>query len=111
MGQLSPVSTRPGTLHTSEAITILETVAAASVRILGAEHPATLTARANLATFYGEAGRTSEAITILETVVADRVRILGAEHPATLTARANLATSYWEAGRASEAIDIEKQVV
>jgi hypothetical protein len=63
-------------------------------RILGAEHPDTLRARANLAVSYRSAGRTAEAIAIEEQVVADRERILGAEHPDTLRARANLAWSY-----------------
>ena len=60
-------------------------------RLLGAEHPDTLTARANLATSYQAAGRTDQAITLLEAVLADTERLLGAEHPDTLTVRQNLA--------------------
>jgi tetratricopeptide (TPR) repeat protein len=82
-----------------------------SLRLLGEEHPSTLTARANLAASYRQAGRTGEAITIEEKVVDDRVRLLGEEHPSTLTARANLAASYWQAGRTGEAITIEEKVV
>ncbi|WP_257139609.1 tetratricopeptide repeat protein, partial [Streptomyces sp. or20] len=58
-----------------------ETVAADTERLLGAEHPDTLTARGNLATSYWQAGRTGEAIAIEETVAADTERLLGAEHP------------------------------
>ncbi len=50
-------------------------------RLLGDDHPDTLTARANLAASYQQAGRTSEAIAILGRVVADRERLLGDDHP------------------------------
>ncbi|MEU9922568.1 tetratricopeptide repeat protein [Streptomyces griseoluteus] len=60
-------------------------------RILGDDHPATLTARNNLANSYSDAGRIQEALDLRERVLADRERILGDDHPATLTARNNLA--------------------
>ncbi|MFJ3673672.1 tetratricopeptide repeat protein, partial [Streptomyces sp. NPDC090106] len=82
-----------------------------SERLLGGEHPDTLTARASLAASYWQAGRTGEAIVIEEQVLADRERLLGEEHPDTLTARASLAASYWQAGRTGEAIAIEEQVL
>ncbi|MDX2522486.1 tetratricopeptide repeat protein, partial [Streptomyces stelliscabiei] len=82
-----------------------------SERLLGGEHPDTLTARANLASSYRQAGRTGEAIELLEQVVADRERLQGGEHPDTLTGRANLATSYQQAGRTGEAIELLEQVV
>ena len=96
-------------LH-NPAITHWEHTAGTAQRILGPEHPDTLTAQANLAVSYRQAGRTGEAITILEKVAADRVRILGPEHPDTLTAQASLAVSYWQAGRTGEAITIEEKV-
>ncbi|MFD0622128.1 tetratricopeptide repeat protein [Streptomyces sanglieri] len=80
-------------------------------RLLGNEHPHTLTARANLATSYRQAGRTNDAIEIEEHVLAEYERLLGNEHPHTLTARANLATSYWQAGRTNDAIEIEEHVL
>ncbi|MFD7414032.1 tetratricopeptide repeat protein [Kitasatospora purpeofusca] len=80
-------------------------------RLLGANHPDTLTARGNLATSYRQAGRTGEAIVLEERVLADRERILGGDHPDTLTARGNLATSYWQAGRTDEATAIEERVL
>ncbi|MGW1193076.1 tetratricopeptide repeat protein, partial [Streptomyces sp. NPDC002559] len=53
----------------------------------------TLTARANLATTYRQAGRLNDAINLLKHVFTDRERILGNEHPDTLTARGDLATT------------------
>ena len=87
-----------------------ERPAADAARILGPEHPDTLTARASLAFSYWQAGRTADAITIEEQVTANRTRILGPEHPDTLTARGNLAASYYQAGRTADAITIGEQV-
>ncbi|WP_338683688.1 tetratricopeptide repeat protein [Streptomyces acidiscabies] len=95
----------------ASGIAYWQDMTATSQRLLGDEHPGTLTARANLAASYWQAGRTAEAIVIEEQVVADLERVLGDEHPGTLTARANLAASYWQAGRTAEAIVIEEQVV
>jgi hypothetical protein len=50
-------------------------------RILGPEHPDTLTARANLAVFYGQAGRTADAITVMKRLTGDSTGIMGPEHP------------------------------
>ncbi|WP_327064056.1 tetratricopeptide repeat protein [Kitasatospora purpeofusca] len=80
-------------------------------RILGDDHPDTLTARANLAASYWQTGRTAEAIALLERVAADRERILGHDHPDTLTARGNLAASYARAGRTDGAVDLLRSVV
>jgi Tetratricopeptide repeat len=69
-------------LHTA-AISHWQQVAADAARILGPSTPTPLTAQANLAESYWQAGRTADAITIGERVAADRARILGPEHPAT----------------------------
>jgi hypothetical protein len=60
-------------------------------RILGTEHPATLSTRDHLATAYRWGGRFQEAIAISVALLADRGRILGAEHPDTLSTRHDLA--------------------
>jgi hypothetical protein len=96
-------------LH-NPAITHWEHTAGTAQRILGPEHPDTLSAQASLAASYRQAGRTGEAISIEEKVAAASVRILGPEHPDTLTAQANLAASYRQAGRTGEAISIEEKV-
>ncbi|MEK2493189.1 tetratricopeptide repeat protein [Kitasatospora purpeofusca] len=93
------------------AVTHWQHLTARAERLLGHDHPDTLTACQHLAMAYGRAGRTSEAITIEERVLVDRERILGDSHPHTLTALHNLAASYWQAGRTSEAITIEERVL
>lgn len=69
-------------------------------RILGDDHPGTLTTKNNLATAYlGQVGRMDDAARMLEQVLEKQRQILGDDHPDTLTTRDNLAVTYWEQGR------------
>ena len=88
-----------------------EQVLAARERVLGPDHPGTLTSRNNLAVAYRDAGRTGEAIALHEQILAARERVLGPDHPDTLTSRNNLAVAYQEAGRTGEAITLHEQVL
>ncbi|WP_078652750.1 tetratricopeptide repeat protein [Streptomyces sp. NRRL F-525] len=74
-----------------DALDLRERVLADYERILGDDHPNTLTARHNLAISYSDAGRVQDALNLRERVLADYERILGDDHPNTLTARHNLA--------------------
>ncbi len=67
-------------------------------RILGPDHPLTLTTRNNLATSLGKSSRVDDAIEQLTHLLEDQTRILGPDHPNTLTTRSNLATSLGESG-------------
>ena len=60
-------------------------------RVSGAEHPHTLTARANLAYWTGAAGDPAGARDQYAALLPVRERVSGAEHPDTLTTRDNLA--------------------
>jgi len=75
------------------------------VRVLGAEHPDTLTARGNLALWTGMAGEAAGARDQFAALLPVRVRVSGAEHPDTVPIRANLA--FWtrkaEGGAESDA--------
>jgi tetratricopeptide (TPR) repeat protein len=75
-------------------------------RVLGVEHPHTLTIRNHQATAYRQAGRSGEAIASFEALSADREQILGAAHPDTLITRNDLAYTYLGVGRSAEAITI-----
>ena len=75
-------------------------------RVLGADHPDTLTSRNNLAYAYQAAGRVDQAIPLFERTLADAERVLGADHPDTLTSRNNLAYAYQAAGRVDQAIPL-----
>ena len=87
------------------ALAVQRQVLHAREETLGAEHPDTLTARANLAYFTGEAGDAAGARDQFAALVPVRERVMGAEHPHTLTTRANLARWTGEAGDAAGARD------
>ena len=89
-----------------QSMLIGETVVADRERIMGPDHPDTLTSRNNLAAAYRATGRTDEAVILYEQNLADRERTLGPDHPDTLTSRNNLAAAYWTAGRTDEAIPL-----
>ncbi|MEV0425821.1 tetratricopeptide repeat protein [Micromonospora sp. NPDC050495] len=95
-------------LHTT-AGTYWEDMTRQAGRLLGAEHPDTVSARANLAASHRQAGRTADAIALEEKVLADRLRLHGENHPKTVIARANLAASYQQAGRTADAITIGEE--
>ena len=95
----------------TEAIALFEQVLPDSIRVLGEDHPDTLTSRNNLAGAYLSAGRITEAIALFEQVLPDRIRVLGEDHPDTLTSRNNLAYAYESAGRLEEAIALYEQVL
>ena len=60
-------------------------------RILGDEHPDTITAIGNLAITLGDQGKLEEAAAMMREVLEKRQRILGNEHPDTITAMNNFA--------------------
>jgi hypothetical protein len=65
-----------------------------SARVLGPEHPDTLTSMSNLASTYRNQGRWKEAESLGVQVMERRKRVLGLEHPSTLTSMANLAFTW-----------------
>ncbi|KAL9113982.1 MAG: hypothetical protein Q9187_007548 [Circinaria calcarea] len=93
------------------AIELSEKILEAERRILGDEHPVTLTSINNLASSYSELGRWQEAMELKEKVLEARKRILGDEHPDTLTSINNLANSYSELGRWQEAMELEEKLL
>ena len=72
-------------------------------RVLGAEHPDTLTSANNLAVSLSNQGKHAEAETILHEVLGVRKRVIGAEHPDTLGTASNLANALDGQGRLAEA--------
>ena len=63
-------------------------------RVLGGEHPSTLTSMANLASTYWNQGRWNEAEELQMQELETCKRVLGSEHPSTLTSIGNLALTY-----------------
>jgi tetratricopeptide (TPR) repeat protein len=91
----------------SRAIDLGARTLADSERLLGADHPDTLTSRNNLAVAYSSVGRLEQAIPLFEQTLADRERVLGADHPHTLTSQDSLAHAY----RLEEAIPLFEQTL
>jgi tetratricopeptide (TPR) repeat protein len=80
-------------------------------RVLGEEHPDTLTSIANLASTYRNQGRWKEAEELEVQVMETRKRVLGEEHLDTLSSMANLASTYKNQGRWKEAEELFVQVM
>jgi len=73
-----------------EAEPLLRRALAGTEKLLGPEHPDTVTPLLSLAHVYHWAGYTDDAIETLERVVAARERLIGPEHESTREARAEL---------------------
>jgi hypothetical protein len=80
-------------------------------RLLGAEHPDTLTSMANLASTYSNQGWWKEAEGLFVQVMESRKRLLGTEHPDTLTSMANIASIYRNQGQWKVAEGLEAQSI
>ena len=78
---------------TSETLTDRE-------RVLGPDHPDTLTSRNNLAGAYQRRGVWRRRSPCTSGPSSTRERVLGPDHPDTLASRNNLAAAYQSAGRA-----------
>ena len=102
---------RLGEGQVAAAIDYLHRALAASRRLLGHDHPSTLTLQNNLADSYERAGNLDQAIPLHEQTLADRHRILGSHHPQTLESRNGLAGVYKTAGKLSRAIPLYERVL
>ncbi|KAL8636885.1 MAG: hypothetical protein Q9228_005779 [Teloschistes exilis] len=80
-------------------------------RVLGEEHPDTLTSMANLASTYWNQGRWKEAEELEVRVMQTRKRVLGEEHPDTLTSMANLASTWEAQGQDVEAVNLMQECI
>ncbi|KAL9561423.1 hypothetical protein ACKAV7_014778 [Fusarium commune] len=80
-------------------------------KVLGEEHPDTLTSMANLASTYWNQRRWKEAEELQVAVLETSKRTLGEEHPNTLTSMANLASTYWNQRRWKEAEELQVAVL
>ena len=79
-------------------------------KLLGAEHPATLTSMAILANTYRDKGRWDEAELLFSHVYNLNLQ-LGAENPDTLISKENTASTYRDQGRWNDAEQLEVQVM
>ncbi|MEH0975282.1 FxSxx-COOH system tetratricopeptide repeat protein [Micromonospora sp. CPCC 205546] len=80
-------------------------------RVLGDDHPQTLTSVNDLASTYQAAGDLQRAILLFEQSLTDRRRVLGDDHPDTLASVNNLASTYRSAGNLQRAIPLFEQAL
>ncbi|MFF4192831.1 FxSxx-COOH system tetratricopeptide repeat protein [Nonomuraea sp. NPDC001831] len=80
------------------AVQLQQAIYSHALATLGAEHPATLIARHNLAWWTGEAGDALTGRDQYTALLPVLERVLGAEHPETLATRNNLAILTGESG-------------
>jgi hypothetical protein len=75
-------------------------------RVLGKDHPATLTSMNNLALTLREQGELGEARPLQERVLDVRIGALGEQHPATLTSMWNLGLTLLDLGEKDTALQL-----
>lgn len=92
----------------SVTLTVGERALADRERVLGADHPDTLTAFVDLARSYAHAGRTEEATALLERVVAERD--VDPDRRDTMETCVALADVYWKTGRFEDATALLERV-
>ncbi len=80
-------------------------------RVLGEDHPDTLSSMTNLALIHLKQGRLAIAEELLVQVSKLKKQMLGEQHPDTLVSMTNLASTYQEQGRLAEAEELLIQVV
>ena len=80
-------------------------------RVLGQEHPATLSAANNLSTCFFKLGNYAESERINCEVLNVQRRVLGEEHPDTMRTAGNLSSSLSEQCKYEEAEKIQRQVL
>jgi tetratricopeptide (TPR) repeat protein len=93
-----------------EAAALGEEVLEKNRRILGEQHPDTLSTVHNLASTYWSQEKLVEAAALGEEVLEKRRKILGEEHPDTLTTMHNLAGVYQLQGKSEEANRLEREI-
>jgi tetratricopeptide (TPR) repeat protein len=101
-------------LHRAEftlATDMLEAAIAEQTKVLGADHPATLTARNDRARVLIEVGKLAEGAVAHEEVRAARLRALGPEHRDTLISMNNVAFAWARQGRLDDARALHEQTL
>ena len=79
-------------------------------RVLGDDHPRTLTSAQSLAVYLGELGRYEQARELEEDTLTRRRRVLGDDHPSTLRSAQSLALGLRDLGHYEQASQLEEWV-
>ncbi|MFJ8476880.1 tetratricopeptide repeat protein [Kitasatospora sp. NPDC094011] len=93
------------------AVPLVEAMADGQRRLLGEDHPDTLSTLGRLGRLRAQTGDPARAVELCREVVNRRIRVQGADHPATLSDRHTLAQAYRKAGQHTLAIEEFRGVV
>ncbi|MFF1872378.1 tetratricopeptide repeat protein [Kitasatospora herbaricolor] len=93
------------------AVRLVEAVADGQRRLLGEDHPDTLTFLGRLGRLQAKTGDPVQAVELCRAVVARRTRVQDADHPATLADQHTLAQGYRRAGRHALSVEEFRGVV
>ncbi|WP_086828581.1 serine/threonine-protein kinase [Streptomyces sp. NRRL B-24572] len=94
-----------------EAESVHRSVARDRARILGEEHPSTLTSQYEVGFALARLDRPADALHVFGKVAEARARVLGEDHPDTLAARQERAYALGRLGRHSEAYEVYTEVL
>ncbi|MFH8621539.1 tetratricopeptide repeat protein [Streptomyces vietnamensis] len=94
-----------------EAESVHRSVARDRARILGEEHPSTLTSQYEVGFALARLDRPADALHVFGKVAEARARVLGDDHPDTLAARQERAYALGRLGRHSEAYEVYMEVI
>ena len=72
---------------------LLQDLIQTQIRVLGPDHPDTLTSRSSLASALSGLGEYARAAELHQQALDNRARVLGPDHPDTLSSRNNLASA------------------
>ena len=97
--------TGPARRGTARALRLYHELLPDQERVLGPDHPETLTTRHEIARWTGEAGDAPRALRLYRELLPDRQRVQGPDHPETLTMCHHIAHWTGEAGDARERCD------
>ncbi len=89
--------------HYEQAEPLYQRALATFERVLGPEHPSTLSTVNSLVNLYAEQGKYEQAEPLYQRALATFERVLGPEHPSTLSIVNNLANLYAEQGKYEQA--------
>jgi hypothetical protein len=97
--------------HGSVAVDVFEAAQTLTTRLLGPEHPDTLTSMNNLSESLRAVGDNQAALDLHREVLETSKQVLGPQHPDTLTSMNNLAVSLRAVGDNQAALDLHREVL
>src|SRR5947209_4890304 len=80
-------------------------------RVLGPDHPDSVTSMNELANAYRDDGKLDRALPLFEEALKRRTALLGRDHPHTLIVMNNLGNAHWAAGRPDRAMPLHEEAL